>query len=482
MSAPIARSTTHTSGRVVILAGVSAHASRYDALLLLSFGGPDGPDDVMPFLRNVTAGRNVPDERLAVVAEQYDMFGGRSPINEQNLALIDALRSEFDAHGIDLPIWFGNRNWAPYVADAVRDMRDAGVRRALVLATSAFSSYSGCRQYREDLERAAAEVDGAPELEKLRLYYNHPGFVDAVVDRIGEVHRPVDRLVFTAHSIPNSMAQWCEYEPQLREMGGLVAGRIGADEWDLCYQSRSGPPRVPWLEPDVNDHLAVLADRGVTEVTLVPLGFVSDHMEVKFDLDHQAAATATDLGIDLRRAPTVGTHPSFVAGLRELVEEKVAGGEVKWVGDAGPWPDPCPAGHCLPPVVTAPGRPRGGPSTGNRPRRRSERPGPGVGHLGAGLLELEEAVDVHHRRQRVPELHGVVAGRDLGDDRPEVARSLTVGVDLGDDRRADVVADEGEPVGHRLVDHGVPRLVVERCRVCDVQPGGRQCVLGGEVA
>lgn len=335
----------------------------YDALLLLSFGGPDGPDDVMPFLRNVTAGRNVPDERLAVVAEQYDMFGGRSPINEQNLALIDALRTEFAEHAIDLPIYYGNRNWDPYVADAVRQMRADGVERALVLATSAFSSYSGCRQYREDLERAADEVaadgQGAPDLHKLRLYYNHPGFIDAVVDRVGEVHRPGARLVFTAHSIPNSMAAWCEYEPQLREMSALVAARVGVDTdgWDLCYQSRSGPPQVPWLEPDVNDHLEALAADGVTEVTLMPLGFVSDHMEVKFDLDHQAADTAARLGISLRRAPSVGTHPAFVAGLRELVEEKIAGGEVKWVGEAGPWPDPCPDGHCLPPPGTPSGRP-----------------------------------------------------------------------------------------------------------------------------
>jgi ferrochelatase len=333
----------------------------FDALMLLSFGGPNGPDDVMPFLRNVTAGRNVPDERLAVVAEQYELFGGASPINQQNLALIDALRTEFAAHGIDLPIYFGNRNWEPYVADTVQQMANAGVRRALVLATSAFSSYSGCRQYREDLERAAAEVDGAPELHKLRLYYNHPGFIDAVVDRVREVHQPGARLVFTAHSIPNSMAQWCEYQPQLTEMAGLVADRVGTvgeNGWDLCYQSRSGPPQVPWLEPDVNDHLEALAEQGVTAVTLVPLGFVSDHMEVKFDLDHQAMETAERVGIELCRAPTVGTHPTFVTGLRQLVEEQIAGGKVLWVGEAGPWPDPCPDGHCLPPPGAPSGRPR----------------------------------------------------------------------------------------------------------------------------
>lgn len=336
---------------------VTDTAAAYDALLLLSFGGPDGPDDVMPFLRNVTAGRNVPDARLAVVAEQYEMFGGASPINQQNLALIDALRVEFEANGIELPIYFGNRNWEPYVRDTVVSMRDDGVTNALVLATSAFSSYSGCRQYREDLERAAEQVDGAPGLNKLRLYYNHPGFIDAVVDRVNEVHRPEARLVFTAHSIPNSMAAWCEYEPQLREMSALVAERVGAQTWDLTYQSRSGPPHVPWLEPDVNDHLETLATDGVTDVTLVPLGFVSDHMEVKFDLDHQARETADRVGLRVRRAPTVGTHPAFITGLRQLVEEKTAGAEVRFVGDAGPWPDPCPAGHCLPPEGTPTGRP-----------------------------------------------------------------------------------------------------------------------------
>ncbi len=339
-----------------ILENVSG-TDNYDALCLVSFGGPEGPEDVMPFLRNVTSGRDVPDERLAVVAEQYEQFGGRSPINDQNRALIDALRVEFESNGVDLPIYFGNRNWEPYLADTVQEMADDGVRRALVLATSAFSSYSGCRQYREDLTRAAAEVgDRAPELDKLRLYYNHPGFVDAVVDRIGEVHRPGARLVFTAHSIPLSMSQWCEYEPQLNEIAALAADRIGA-EWDLAFQSRSGPPQVPWLEPDINVHLRALSEQGVTEVTLVPLGFVSDHMEVAFDLDLQASKTAADVGIDLRRAPTVGTHPTFVTGLRRLVEEKLSGGEVLWVGEAGPWPDPCPEGHCLAPAGTPTGRP-----------------------------------------------------------------------------------------------------------------------------
>ncbi|MFW2383644.1 MAG: ferrochelatase [Acidimicrobiales bacterium] len=322
----------------------------FDALCLLSFGGPNGPADVMPFLRNVTSGRNVPDARLAVVAEQYDLFGGRSPINEQNLALIDALRTEFDDSGIELPIYFGNRNWEPYLTDTVQEMANDGVTNALVVTTSAFSSYSGCRQYREDLARAAEAVgEGAPGLHKLRLFYNHPGFVDAVVDRIGEVLEDGDRVVFTAHSIPLSMARWCDYESQLREIAAIVADRLDVG-WDLVYQSRSGPPQVPWLEPDINDHLEELHGRGVTRVTVVPLGFLSDHMEVKFDLDIQAAETAASLGLTLRRAPTVGTHPRFIEAIRELVQEKLDGAPALWLGKAGPWPDPCPEGHCLPPV------------------------------------------------------------------------------------------------------------------------------------
>lgn len=325
----------------------------YDALCVLSFGGPNGPDDVMPFLRNVTAGRNVPDSRLAVVAEQYERFGGRSPINEQNLALIDALRTEFESFGIDLPIYFGNRNWEPFLGNTIQQMADDGIGNALVLTTSAFSSYSGCRQYREDLAAAANAVgENAPGLHKLRLYYNHPGFIDAVVDRTREVLQPGDRVVFTAHSIPLSMARWCEYESQLNEMAALVADRLDV-EWDLAYQSRSGPPQVPWLEPDINDHLVDLSHSGFSEITLVPLGFVSDHMEVKFDLDIQAAETAASIGLTLRRAETVGTHPSFVRGIRQLVQEKIDDAPALWLGTSGPWPDPCPEGHCLPPPETS---------------------------------------------------------------------------------------------------------------------------------
>ncbi len=321
----------------------------FDALCVLSFGGPNGPDDVLPFLRNVTAGRNVPDARLAVVAQQYDRFGGRSPINDQNLALIEALRTEFADFGIELPIYFGNRNWKPYLTTTVQQMADDGVSNALVLTTSAFSSYSGCRQYREDLAAAAEAVgDRAPGLHKLRLFYNHPGFIEAVVNRTQDILQAGDRVVFTAHSIPESMARWCDYESQLQEMSGLIGERLGV-EWDLAYQSRSGPPHVRWLEPDINDHLVALSDAGYSQVTVVPLGFISDHMEVKFDLDIQAAETAASIGLTMRRAGTVGTHPSFVKAIRELVQEKIDAAPVLWLGKAGPWPDPCPEGHCLPP-------------------------------------------------------------------------------------------------------------------------------------
>lgn len=297
----------------------------------------------MPFLRNVTAGRNVPDSRLAVVAEQYRQFGGRSPINDQNRALIRAIEADFADHGIDLPVYFGNRNWHPFIADTVRQMADDGVRNALVFVTSAFSSYSGCRQYREDLEAAAAGIGpAAPRLDKLRLFYNHPGFIDAVEDRVRSVHGPAARLVFTAHSIPMAMVPWCDYTEQLAEMAALVADRLGAP-WDLVYQSRSGPPRVPWLEPDVNDHLETLAGEGVTDVTLVPIGFISDHMEVMYDLDTEAAHHAAERGMQMVRAATVGTHPRFVAGLADLVEEQL-GDQAPLAAVAEPWD--CSAGCC----------------------------------------------------------------------------------------------------------------------------------------
>jgi ferrochelatase len=341
----------------------------YDALLVQSFGGPEGMDDVLPFLHNVTRGRGIPDERLAEVAEHYRHFGGVSPINEQNRRLIAALRSELAAHGIELPIYWGNRNWKPYVADAVRQMRDDGVRRALVFTTSATSSYSGCRQYREDLEQAARVAGaGAPELVKLRHFFDHPGFVAAQADAVrtalaslpGEL-RPAARLVFTAHSIPVAMNDASGpradglYAAQQQETARLVAEAVrgaGAD-FDLVWQSRSGPPQVPWLEPDINDHLRALAGSGVRAVVVTPSGFVSDHVEVRWDLDEQARATADSLGLAYARSGTVGTHPDFVAAIRELIEEQVAGAAPRSLGTLGITGFACPAGCCPPPRRTA---------------------------------------------------------------------------------------------------------------------------------
>ncbi len=338
----------------------------YDALLLLSFGGPEGPDDVLPFLRNVTRGRNVPDERLAEVAEQYRRFGGVSPINEQCRALRAAIEVEFAANGIDLPVYWGNRNWDPFLADTVGQMAADGIRHALVFVTSAFSSYSGCRQYREDLEAASTSVgERAPTLDKLRLYHNHPGFIEPAAANVAEALAHFDetpRLVFTAHSIPTSMAQTCDYLPQLEGAAALVANVAGHDgPWDLVFQSRSGPPQIPWLEPDIGDHLRALAADGVRNVVICPLGFTSDHMEVLYDLDTLAAGVADELGITLVRAKTVGTAPRFVTMIRELVEERLDDRPRLSLGSDGPWPDECPDGHCLPPAgrpVSAGGRPR----------------------------------------------------------------------------------------------------------------------------
>ncbi len=334
-----------------------------DAVLLLSFGGPEHPDDVLPFLRNVTKGRNVPEERLVEVAEQYALFGGRSPINDHCRSLVSALQAELATAGDDVPVYWGNRNWTPFLADTVAEMTADGIRHAAVFVTSAFGSYSGCRQYRENLtEAAAAAGPDAPRLNKLRLYYNHPGFIepmaanlratlgDRAVDGLGPQHR----IVFTAHSIPDVMAANCSYESQLHDAATLIMDHAqlnpGSDNYDLAFQSRSGPPSVPWLEPDINDHLLLLANEGITDVTLVPVGFVSDHMEVMFDLDTQAAQTAAEAGITLDRVPTVGTDPRFVTMIRELVDERRHQQPRLSVGPDGPWPDDCPDGHCALPA------------------------------------------------------------------------------------------------------------------------------------
>lgn len=330
-------------------------ARDYDALLVLSFGGPEGPDDVIPFLENVTRGRGVPRERLLEVAEHYDHFGGVSPINAQNRALIAALETELAAHGHHLPIYFGNRNWHPFLADTLARMRDDGVKRVLVFVTSAFSSYSGCRQYREDLERATAAIgDGAPEWDKIRVFYNHPGFLEAMADRLREAlatfsdtSRDAIEVVYTAHSIPLSMARNAAYETQLREAARIVSELAGVSRYQLAYQSRSGAPHVPWLEPDILDVLDQLHEQGTSNVIVAPIGFISDHLEVLFDLDEEAAQRAAELGIAFVRAGTVGTHPRFVAMIRELIEERLAANpERLTLGDKPPVHDTCPANCC----------------------------------------------------------------------------------------------------------------------------------------
>ena len=337
---------------------------RFDAVLLLSFGGPDGPDDVMPFLANVVRGRPVPPERLQQVASQYMLFGGRSPINALNRSLLEALEAEFAGHGRPRPLYWGNRNWAPYLTDTVARMRDDGVERAAVFVTSAYSSYSSCRQYLEDLERARAAVGpGAPELVKLRPYFNHPGFVQPLAEGLAgalEAAGPDAPVLMSAHSLPLSMAATCDYERQLAETAKLVAARAGLEpgRWRIAYQSRSGPPSQPWLEPDVLRAISDLPP-GTTSVVVVPVGFVADHMEVVYDLDTQAAAAAQGRGIRMVRSPTPGTHPRFVHMVCELLDEMEdpAQSPPLYSGTWGPAPCPCLPGCCPAPPRVGPARP-----------------------------------------------------------------------------------------------------------------------------
>ncbi|NJQ01982.1 ferrochelatase [Streptomyces zingiberis] len=350
----------------------------YDALLLLSFGGPEGPDDVVPFLENVTRGRGIPRERLEEVGQHYFLFGGVSPINDQNRELLAALRKEFADHGVDLPVHWGNRNWAPYLTDTLREMAAAGHRRVLTLATSAYASYSGCRQYRENLAEslAALEAEGLPlpRVDKLRHFFNHPGFVEPMVDRtlaalaeLPEEVRAGAHLAFTTHSVPTAAADTSgppaahgdgggAYVAQHLDVARLVAAgvrdRDGVERpWRLVYQSRSGAPHIPWLEPDICDHLEELHQAGASAVVMVPIGFVSDHMEVIYDLDTEALAKATDLRLPVARAGTVGADPRFVSGLRELVIERAVtergeGAHRRALGELGPSHDVCPLGCC----------------------------------------------------------------------------------------------------------------------------------------
>lgn len=329
----------------------------YDAVLLVSFGGPEGPDDVMPFLRNVTRGRGIPDERLAVVAEHYHHFGGVSPLNSQCRSLLAQLRPQ-----LELPVYWGNRNWAPYLRDTVASMRDDGVARALAFVTSPFGSYSSCRQYLDDIAAARADVGpDAPEIDKIRHYHDHPGYVgphaSAVATALAELSDVPDvRLVFTAHSVPSTMDATSgpsggRYTAQLRETAALVAGDR---EWDLVWQSRSGPPHQPWLSPDINEHLAVLAAGGVRGVVVSPIGFSSDHLEVLWDLDVEAAATAAKLGLRYVRAATPWGDPRFVAMVRDLILERLdPAAPREKLGTVPVW-DACPTGCCRPAVRSAP--------------------------------------------------------------------------------------------------------------------------------
>ena len=347
----------------------------YDAILLMSFGGPEGPDDVMPFLRNVTAGRGIPDERLAAVAEHYHSFGGKSPINDQNRALLGALRSELDRRGISAPLLWGNRNFDPFVTETLREAHDAGMRRVVTIVTSAYSSYSSCRQYREDLAAAAltlADEGRMIEIDKVRPYFNHPGFshvnsrqVTEAVRALGERPDAEVRLVFVTHSISEGMdatsgpgdGEGNAYRRQHLELAAAITEEVNATlsrrlEHELVYCSRSGPTTQPWLEPDINDTLRALAADGVKTVVVAPIGFISDHMEVRFDLDTEAAQNAAAAGLEMVRVPTVGTDPEFVSGLVDLALERAAqarGGAAvagpTWPGNEA-FPSVCRPGCC----------------------------------------------------------------------------------------------------------------------------------------
>lgn len=326
----------------------------YDAVLVVSFGGPEAPDEVMPFLENVVRGRNVPRERLLEVAAHYHHCGGRSPINEQNRALVTALQQALTQRKLGLPVYLGNRNWWPMLPDVVRQMQADGVRRALAFVTSAYSCWSGCRQYLENIEQARTAAGApAPQIDKLRVFFNHPLFIAAASSRLNEtlLRMPADRrsrapLVFTAHSIPLSMAAACAYEQQLRETCRLVAECVGRSDFVLAWQSRSGPPSQSWLEPDILPTLEALAAAGAKDVVVAPIGFLSDHIEVLYDLDYEAAEHARSLGLSMHRAATVGTHPDFVEMICELIEERLGRQARRAIGSMGPWHDVCPADCC----------------------------------------------------------------------------------------------------------------------------------------
>jgi len=334
-----------------------------DAVILVSFGGPEGMDDVMPFLENVLRGKNVPEERKLQVFEHYKQFGGISPINQQNRALINALKGEFVANDIQLPIYFGNRNWHPLLPDTVMKMKNDGIKNALALVTSAYSSYSGCKQYRNDIQRATDYVDGEVSIKKIRQYYNHPGFIEANVDRIRDSITQLPNpgqgfsVAFTAHSIPVAMAKTSPYEEQLHEVASIISDQLKISDWKMVFQSRSGPPGQPWLEPDILEHIKTLRERGCVQLVIAPIGFISDHLEVVYDLDTQAKELCDDLKMTMIRAGTAGLHLAAVKMFRELIEEQIRPGVEQRVYGMGPkWPDVCPQNCC----DYTPGRP---PST-----------------------------------------------------------------------------------------------------------------------
>lgn len=329
--------------------------SSFDAILLVSFGGPEGMDDVIPFLENVLRGRNVPRKRMLEVAKHYELFGGVSPINEQNRQLIAALKKELEVKGPNLPIYLGNRNWHPLLAETLRQMRDDGIQNALAFVTSAYSSYSSCRQYLENITEARRVVgDGAPRVEKIRAFYNHPLFIETNVEnvrmalqKIPAARRTGAYLIFTAHSIPISMAKNCDYEAQLMETSRLVAEGLGVTHWQLVFQSRSGSPAQPWLGPDICDYLRGMRAAGVTDVVVAPIGFVSDHMEIIYDLDTEVMALCRELGLNMIRAATAGTHPLFIEMIRELIMERIdSQSPRRFLGTMGVRNDNCHAECC----------------------------------------------------------------------------------------------------------------------------------------
>jgi len=337
----------------------------YDAILVVSFGGPESKEDVIPFLENVLRGRNVPRERMLAVAEHYYHFDGRSPINQQTRELISALKDELAQHGPKLPVYWGNRNWHPMLADTLRQMKNDGIKRALAFVTSAYSSYSGCRQYREDIALAQAEVgEGVPQVDKLRVFFNHPGFLGATEDRLKEAlaqlpakARENVQIVYVAHSIPISMANTSDYGKQLEEVRRLASETIGIKNDALVYQSRSVAPGQPWLEPDILDYLREVKEKNLASAVVVaPISFISDHMEVLYDLDIEAQQLCASLELPMARAKTVGVHPKFIAMIRELILERTEGSPRRALGSLGARQDICTEDCC--PAPQRPMRPQ----------------------------------------------------------------------------------------------------------------------------